>query len=89
MLHEFPEFLHVLDTGTASLCSGISFQGCLFSRHPWKREIMFSPEERVGLITVQFNENKCLPLVLRQIDWRLTLKDLVPQAQGSFSLTQF
>lgn len=27
VFHEFPAFLHVLDTGTDSLCSGISFQG--------------------------------------------------------------
>lgn len=31
-------FLHVLSRGTDYLCSGLYFQGYLFSKQPWKKE---------------------------------------------------
>lgn len=38
-----PTFLHFLQAHLTALCSGLNFQGYLYSKQPWKTEIVSTP----------------------------------------------
>lgn len=60
ILSESPMFLHVLWTGVTDIIC-IVFSGCLYRKETRKIECLTS-EQKVGLYTVQYDKDICLPI---------------------------